>query len=209
VANLTRIVTYDRIGSNHDELLLTGCDVAHELRQALANADIDPPYILVGQSFGGVYNRVFASLFPNDVAGMVLLDPSQEDFIRWMETHHPDHCISKREVEDWPEGKGIWTTLDQLRRLPALPNVPITVVTGARPSDDPLRIEVLPVWTKSHADWVAGLPQGRHVLAPNSGHGVHVEAPELVVQLIREVVESARRRTASVGGLPPVRRGPS
>jgi pimeloyl-ACP methyl ester carboxylesterase len=110
-----------------------------------------------------------------------------------METHHPDHCISKRDVEDWPEGKGIWTTLDQLRRLPALPNVPIIVVTGARPSDDPLRIEVLPVWTKSHANWVAGLPQGRHVLAPNSGHGVHVEASDLVVQLICEAVEAARR----------------
>jgi hypothetical protein len=48
------------------------------------------------------------------------------------------------------------------------------------------------MWTKSHADWISTLPQGRHVIASSSGHGVHVEAPELVVQLIRDAVKTAR-----------------
>jgi pimeloyl-ACP methyl ester carboxylesterase len=184
----------------------TGEDVARELRAALQNAGVEPPYILVGQSFGGIYNRVFACLYPNEVAGMVLLDPSQEDFIRWMEKHHPDRCISKRDVQDWPEGAGIWATLDHLKQLPPLPVVPVTVVTGARPSDDPLRIKVFPVWTQSHADFVKTLPQGRHVLAPQSGHGVHVEASDLVIKIIQETVESSRpiesgvRETANIGG---------
>jgi pimeloyl-ACP methyl ester carboxylesterase len=196
VARFTKVVAYDRIGAVDRASRLTGEELARELRAALRNAGIRPPYILVGQSFGGIYNRVFASLYPEDVAGMVLLDPSQEEFIRWMEKHHPDRCISQRDVQDWPEGSGIWATLDQLKQLPPLPDVPVTVVTGTKPNDDPVHIEVLPVWTKSHADWVKTLPRGRHVLAAESGHGVHVEASELVVQLIREMVEAARHADA-------------
>jgi pimeloyl-ACP methyl ester carboxylesterase len=193
VALFTKVVAYDRLGAVDRSSGLTGEEVARELRAALRNAGIEPPYILVGQSFGGIYNRVFASLYPDEVAGMLLLDPSQEDFIRWMEKHQPDRCISKRDVVDWPEGAGIWATLDQLKQLPALPDVPVVVVTGTKPSDDPVHIQVLPVWTKSHADFVKTLPQGRHVLAPESGHGVHVEAAELVVQVIKQLVETAPR----------------
>jgi pimeloyl-ACP methyl ester carboxylesterase len=193
VARFTKVVAYDRLGAVDRKSLLTGEELARELRAALQNAGVEPPYILVGQSFGGVYNRVFARLYPDDVAGMLLLDPSQEDFIQWMEKHHPDRCISKRDVVDWPEGAGIWATLDQLKQLPALPDVPVIVVTGTKPSDDPVHIEVLPVWTKSHADFVNTLPQGRHVLAPESGHGVHVEASELVVKLIKDLVDAARQ----------------
>jgi pimeloyl-ACP methyl ester carboxylesterase len=207
VAKFTHIVTYDRIGSNHDELRLTGRDVAQELRQALVNAGIDPPYILVGQSFGGVYNRVFASMYPDEVAGIVLLDPSQEDFIAWMEKQHPTRCISKADVKDWPEGAGIWDTLEELKNSGPLPNVPTIVVTGTRPSDDPLRVEILPEWTRSHADWVTTLPQGRHVLAPESGHGVHVEAAELVVRLIRDVVDCERRGKTELSAPQPVMHG--
>ena len=74
LAQFTRVVAYDRIGANHDEPQLTGSEVARELRLALANAGIEPPYILVGQSFGGVYIRVFASMYPQDIAALVLLD---------------------------------------------------------------------------------------------------------------------------------------
>ncbi len=73
--------------------------------------------------------------------------------------------------------------------------MPITVVTGTKFIDDPLRIETLPVWTASHAKWVKSLPQGRHVLAPDSGHGVQVEKPELVINLIRETVDGARHKS--------------
>jgi pimeloyl-ACP methyl ester carboxylesterase len=198
VAKFTRVVTYDRIGSNHHQSKLTGSDVAHKLRQALKNAGVEPPYILVGQSFGGVYNRVFASLYPQEVAGLVLLDPSQEDFIEWMTIHHPGRQISRKDTTGWPEGAGIWDTLHELKTAGTLPDVPTVVVTGARPGDDPLRRKVLPVWVRSHAAFVKTRPQGRHYLAHNSGHGVHVEAADLVIKIIREMVESARQCVAGV-----------
>jgi pimeloyl-ACP methyl ester carboxylesterase len=197
VARFTRVAAYDRIGSNHEQSMLTGEDIARELHAALHQSGVEPPYVLVGQSFGGIYNRIFASLYPDEVVGMVLLDPSQEDFIHWMEIHHPQETIKKSETINWPEAAGIWKTLDQLKLCAPLPAVPVTVVSATRFINDPKRIEVLPIWIKSHEDWVRTLPHGRHVLAPNSGHGVQIEAPELVVDLIREVVNKPRNRSAS------------
>src|SRR6185436_13132917 len=71
--------------------------IATELHTALANAGLHPPYILVGQSLGGPYVRVFASMYPEDVTGIVLVDPTQPDACepvadvkRWLAEHCPD-----------------------------------------------------------------------------------------------------------------------
>jgi pimeloyl-ACP methyl ester carboxylesterase len=192
VARFTKVVAYDRIGAVETKSKLTGEDVARELHAALEKAGVDPPYVLVGQSLGGMYNRLFASLYPNEVVGMVLLDPTQEEFLEWMKIHHPKRVLSKQIVKNWATGAGFWDTLDQLEAAAPLPEVPIVVVTGTKFVDDPLMIERLPVWTAAHAKWVGAQPQGRHVLAPESGHGVQVEVPELVVELIRDVVDKAR-----------------
>jgi pimeloyl-ACP methyl ester carboxylesterase len=192
VARFTRVAGYDRIGAHHTESILTGADVIKELRTALKNAGLEPPYVLVGQSFGGIYNRLFAAMYPDEVVGLVLLDPSQEDFIAWMQVHHAEEEFSKKNHPGWPEANGVRQTLEQLKTSHSQPNVPSIVVTAARPHDNPLWREVFPTWLSSHEEWVKTLPKGRHVLAPQSGHGIHVEAPELVVGLIHDVVREAR-----------------
>jgi pimeloyl-ACP methyl ester carboxylesterase len=192
VARFTKVFAYDRIGAVDSDPKLTGEEIARELRAALQSAGIEPPYVLVGQSFGGIYNRIFASRYPNEVVGIVLLDPAQEDFLHWMESHYPDYSLSKADVKNWAEGEGVWDTLDELKAAGPLPRVPIIVVTGTKCVDDGIRARLLPVWTAAHAKWVNKQPKGRHVLAPKSGHGVEVEAPALVVMLIREVVDTAR-----------------
>jgi pimeloyl-ACP methyl ester carboxylesterase len=197
VARFTKVFAYDRIGAVDAKPMLTGVEIAHELRTALRNAGVEPPYILVGQSFGGVYNRIFASLYPNEVAGMVLLDPTQEEFLDWLRIHYPKEMLSKEIVKNWAEGEGVWETLDQLKVAAPLPDIPIVLVTGTKFIDDPMRIKTLPVWTAMHAKWVTAQSEGRHVLAPDSGHGVEVEVPKLVVSLIREVVNQARREAAA------------
>jgi pimeloyl-ACP methyl ester carboxylesterase len=194
IARFTKVVAYDRIGAVDTKSVLTGEEIAYELHAALRNAGIDPPYILCGQSLGGVYNRLFASLYPDEVVGMVLLDPTQEKFIDWMDVHHPKQKLNKNIVKNWAEGAGIWDTIDQVRASAPLPNVPVIVVTGTKFIDDKLRIKTLPMWTECHQKWVTSLPQGRHVLATESGHGVQIEAPDLVINLIQEVVESSRQK---------------
>ena len=195
VARFTKVFAYDRIGAVELKSKVTGQDVARELHLALHKSGVEPPYLLVGQSAGGMYNRVFASLYPNEVAGMVLLDPTQEEFLDWMKVHYPKHMLSKDIVKNWAEGAGFWDTLNELKTAAPPPNVPITVVTASKFIDDPIRIDSLPVWTAAHAKWVKSLPQGRHVLAPDSGHGVQVENPELVIKLIRETVDQVRNRS--------------
>ena len=93
VSQFARAVTYDRAGTGKSE---TGPSprhaeqIASELHTALQNAGLDPPYILVGQSLGGPYVRVFAKMYPQKVCGMVLVDPTQ-----------PDACEPIAEVKKW------------------------------------------------------------------------------------------------------------
>jgi pimeloyl-ACP methyl ester carboxylesterase len=90
VAKDTRVCTYDRAGRGWSESASGPQDaaaVATDLHTLLRNGDIDGPYVLAGHSAGGLYVQVFANLFPDDVAGLVLLDsmsPDQyEDVTNW------------------------------------------------------------------------------------------------------------------------------
>ena len=78
VASLTRTISYDRAGlgwSSPSRTARTPGNVAAELHEMLQRARIDPPYVLVGHSFGGLVMRRYALLYPKDVAGVVLVDP--------------------------------------------------------------------------------------------------------------------------------------
>jgi pimeloyl-ACP methyl ester carboxylesterase len=198
VARFAKVVAYDRIGAVDTKEILTGEDVARELHAALENAGHRPPYVLVGQSLGGVYNRIFASLYPNEVVGMVLLDPTQEEFLDWLAVHHPKNKVNKNIIKNWAEGAGIDATMRQVRNSARLPNVPVVVVTGTKFIDDKMRIATLPEWTAAHKRWATAQPHGSHVVAPESGHGVQIEAPELVVGLIKNVVESTKSKSEAI-----------
>lgn len=82
VARLTRVCSYDRAGHAWSDLgprPRTMRQIAYELHTALIKVGINPPYVLVGQSLGGLLVRVFASQYPKEVAGMVLVDSTHED----------------------------------------------------------------------------------------------------------------------------------
>jgi pimeloyl-ACP methyl ester carboxylesterase len=86
VSRFTRSVAYDRAGNGLSDKSITPRDarsIATELHTALRNANQPPPYILVGHSMGGMYMRVFAGMYPNEVAGLVLVDPTQEETQEW------------------------------------------------------------------------------------------------------------------------------
>ncbi|MBJ6725503.1 alpha/beta hydrolase [Geomesophilobacter sediminis] len=78
VAKFARVVSYDRPGlgwSDPDGAPFTPAHYAVNLHTALAAAGIPGPYLLVGHSMGGLLVRVFNDLYPNEVAGMVLIEP--------------------------------------------------------------------------------------------------------------------------------------
>jgi|SRR5215469_5242923 len=91
VANFTRACWYDRAGlgwsdpgpfPNHSD------SIAHDLHDLLTAAMIAPPYILVGHAMGGFHVRVFRSFYPAEVAGVVLVDPMNEDMTIRIHNHN-------------------------------------------------------------------------------------------------------------------------
>ena len=78
VARFTATASYDRSGlgwSSPSQTERTPGNIALELHDLLQCADIKPPLILVGHSFGGLVMRRYALLYPEEVAGIVLVDP--------------------------------------------------------------------------------------------------------------------------------------
>ena len=77
VARDTRVCVYDRAGrgwSDRAEGPLDGAQTAADLHTLLVRANVPGPYVLAGHSFGGLYVLAFAASYPDDVAGLVLLD---------------------------------------------------------------------------------------------------------------------------------------
>ncbi|TMC68276.1 MAG: alpha/beta hydrolase, partial [Chloroflexi bacterium] len=77
VAHITTVCAYDRAGQGWSDPPASpqdGVAVATDLHALLDHAQIPGPYVLVGHSTGGVYARIFAARYPDQVAGMVFLD---------------------------------------------------------------------------------------------------------------------------------------
>ena len=78
VSRFTGTASYDRSGlgfSSRCRTPRTPGNIAAELHNLLEQAGIKPPYVLVGHSFGGLVMRRFALLYPEEVSGVVLVDP--------------------------------------------------------------------------------------------------------------------------------------
>ena len=82
IAKFARVCTYDRAGlgwSDPAPTPRTSRQIVSDLHALLTNAGVKPPYVLVGHSFGGLNARLYTGQFPEEVAGMVLVDSAHED----------------------------------------------------------------------------------------------------------------------------------
>jgi len=81
IAGFARVCAYDRAGygwSDPGPAPRTSAQEVGELHALLGSAHLPPPYVLVGHSMGGLNVRLYAFRYPREVAGLVLVDPSQE-----------------------------------------------------------------------------------------------------------------------------------
>jgi len=212
VSKFAKTISYDRAGNGLSTKGATprdGRNIATELHAALRNAHAAPPYILVGHSLGGPYIRIFAGMYPDEVAGLVLVDPTQEELIAWDKARK---ARPPRERQFRPEDEVDCApiTFDQARGNPVPTNVPVYLITGLGPREIPgfltkeLEAEVREdrevlyrAKLKFHKEWVEQFPRGKLIITENSGHGIPFEEPELVVKIVRDVVNGTR-----VSGVP-------
>ncbi|WP_409271766.1 alpha/beta hydrolase [Neobacillus sp. SCS-31] len=81
ISKVARVISFDRGNygwSRSRRKAMTSLDSVEEIREVLDRLKIKPPYILVGHSFGGLSMRLFASMYPEEVAGLVLEDAVHE-----------------------------------------------------------------------------------------------------------------------------------
>ncbi|HKS37596.1 MAG TPA: alpha/beta fold hydrolase [Verrucomicrobiae bacterium] len=196
VARFARAVAYDHggyWGSEPGPKPRDARQIARELHAALRNANVRPPFILVGYSFGGPYVRVYAGMYPEDVAGIVLVDPTQEGFMTWLSQHYPEiNRVTEKHRIAQDELGSQWLSLNQARET-QLPDVPLALITGMKPQDMLTR-KLLPRWLEAHRNWLKEFPRAKHVVTTNSGHDVVFNEPGLVIHAVREMADSIRKK---------------
>jgi len=199
VASFTRVCTYDRAGlgrSAPGPAPRTSLQIVTELETLLANARVDGPYVLVGHSFGGMNARLFAARFPEQTAGMVLVEATHEDYPareRTIMSREERTRLKSASSVAPPAAKSefdsILESAAQVRAAGPPPDVPVVVITAAKHDWPP---ELNTLWMGLQDDLVHRAPRGRQIVAQKSGHNVQFEQPEIVVEAIRSLVEEAR-----------------
>jgi pimeloyl-ACP methyl ester carboxylesterase len=235
VAQFTRVCAYDRPGtigevnsaldpygplfypSRSDPVPQprTTRDMVADLHALLGAADIPGPYVLVAHSAGGLVARLYASTYPDEVVGMVLLDSTHEDvWLRFQEALTPEQwaefealTVTNQEMLDaYPEAERWYTapladdaTTGQVRRaVQEAPRhaMPLVVLAHGIPFGAPL-----PDWPSEkmenimfalQEDLAQRVPNAHFAIAAESGHNIHQDQPELVIEAIRDVVDAVR-----------------
>jgi pimeloyl-ACP methyl ester carboxylesterase len=123
LAPVVRSVSYDRAGlgwSRRSRRPRDAQTIAMELRDALREAAIEPPYVLAGHSFGGLPVRAFADLYPDLTAGLVLVDASHPDqWVRWP-TPQADRILEvSQRIFGWLGWLGVLRALNLSRGITA------------------------------------------------------------------------------------------
>ena len=190
-------------------------DKVADLHALLRAADIRGPYVLVAHSSGGLVVRLYASTYPDEVVGMVLLDSTHEDvWLRFQEALTPVQwaefealtVTNQTLLDAYPEAERWYTapladdaTTGQVRQSRAnapLRPMPLVVLAHgipfAAPSPGWPSDKMEGIMTALQEDLAKLVPSAHYAIATKSGHNIHQDQPELVIAAIREVVEAVR-----------------
>jgi pimeloyl-ACP methyl ester carboxylesterase len=216
IAALTRVVSYDRPNttagaSDPATMPRTAADAVVDLHALLAEAAVPGPYVLVGHSVGGLFVRLYASRYPDEVAGLVLVDASHEeqDVRRQAMVSAELFAAEQQAVGGNTEGIDLDASFAQVQEARAaapLRSMPLVVLSAGRadpafyPAGWPLDAEAR-LHDELQRDLAGLVPGGRRVVAGQSGHYVQQSQPDLVVAAIRDVVQAVR--DPSSWGTPP------
>ena len=226
VAKFTRVCAYDRPGTPVGEKPSRSDPVPQPTTAGTAVADLHAlliaageagPYVLVAHSYGGLIGRLYASTYPDDVSGLVLIDALSEGL---KDAETPEQwAIQRKLIEgDVRDGVAQYPALETidvdrsfnqmraaspLRQLPLIvlsadrawgPQIPSMIAAGTLPADVPPDFGYATDAAQKQAqERLAKLvPNAKHISNTNSGHEIHKEQPQLVIAAIRQVVDAVR-----------------
>jgi pimeloyl-ACP methyl ester carboxylesterase len=198
LAVATRVCTYDRAGIGGSDPVTgtrTASDAVDDLAVLLESAAIEGPYVLVGFSFGGAIAQLYAATYPDDVAGIVLVESNHPlEAVQFAKHLTPAQVEEDRAVMlENPEHMDVFAGLDEVQAAGSLPNVPLVVVTAGISEGWP------PGWDVETFDALRAAQQtnlatftdnGRQVIAATSSHHVPSQEPETIVSAVEQVLGS-------------------
>lgn len=199
-------LAYNRAGYGHSEATgaaRDGTQVVEELRALLKARQLPPPFLLVGHSLGGLYMQLYARMYPNEVAALVLVDST-----------HPEQVKGAGDPANWPAwlkvsfgllssetAKRELAALDQTGQrvlsLPVDPAMPVFVLSALRPMQ--VTSALADDANRKRAD-LARLYPGSEQIWVDSDHGIPLEKPDAVVQAIRAALKAVRSGRRMGGG---------
>jgi len=204
VSKFTRACVYDRAGLGRSDIgpaPRTSAQTMKELHTLLAAAEVQGPYVMVGQAEGGLNVQLFAKLYKNEVAGLVLVDAVHPDLdARYIAILTPEQ-EQEREAginqnrehatyEDTHESGA------QVRAAGPLPKVPLVVLRHGLnlPQPPGWPVEAIErIWLQMQEELAAMVPGGKLVVAEQSRHSIEISQPDLVVQAIRDVIAAGTK----------------
>ena len=167
----------------------TSSNIAEALRTRLQSRSISPPYILVGHAYGGLYVLKYAELFPNDVAGIVLVDSRPAGFsqtctrLKFANCEIPFFIRSLQTPNAQREIRGL--SQSEIDATPAskLGDIPVTVITSTVPNKEQT-LAYQQQWIREQENYAHSLKNGRLVTALGTGHYIQTQRPNLIAEEI-------------------------
>lgn len=203
LAAQTRVFVYERRGYGRAPIVGSARGskvIVEELDEMLEDLNLEGPYVFVGHSLGAIYAQAFARTFPEETAGILLVDPSVEQLDRFMmgeddETLMPLMTVlMNRGAKAEYRGRRLAITeRDEAEELPA--DIPVTVLSAGqnmRGGYSDLQEQV----TNLQAIMTLESDLGRHIVVEGAGHNVHQVAPHAVELEVARLVALARAENA-------------